>query len=161
MKCVLIYKYYKKERVFVLRKEIIEVRNWEDLSHATSDQFNIEVDAFTGSARILNLNGDVVFYLSTHSFYENHLDKSNEALHYFGFNAVLVRSHEQDRTYTVNEEKLEEFLSEFKEKVYPEIVNNGGVDKLEKIVEERRKQVAENKIRRKEAERRNEKSEDI
>lgn len=67
------------------------VSNWEDLSKARSDQFTLEVDEFVGSARIVDLNGDVVFYLSTHSFYENHIETSNEALRSFGFNVLLMR----------------------------------------------------------------------
>ena len=51
------------------------------------------------------------------------------------------------RKYTVNKDNLDNFLRQFEEQVYP-VIKEGGVEKLEAIVEERRKQVEENKKRR-------------
>lgn len=52
-----------------------------------------------------------------------------------------------DRKYTVNKDNLDNFLRQFEEQVYP-VIKEGCVEKLEDIVEERRKQVEENKKRR-------------
>ena len=67
----------------------------------------------------------------------------------------------KSKNFEVNKNNLDTFLTAFEDRVYPIILESGGVGKLEEVVAKRRKQVEENKNRRKEAARRNNKMEDI